>query len=307
MKIITAKSAGFCAGVKRAVDMTFAEAERAEGRLVVLGELVHNPLVSEQLAQAGVATVGSIDELPSGCRAVIRAHGVPPQTYSTLEERGITYLDTTCPLVKRVQDIVAAQNEETILLLMGDSAHPEVIGIAGNAKGKVIILKTADELENTVRNMEDNSKKVFVLASQTTFMVDEWNKCTEIAKKVCTNLKIFDTICKATVLRQQEAEELSHSVDAMIVIGGRNSSNTCKLYNIAAANCKTVFLEKAAELGSYETMLAMQPIVGITAGASTPACIIKEVQESMSRLDNISNEMSFEEMLEQSFKSTYNG
>ncbi|MEG0753344.1 MAG: S1 RNA-binding domain-containing protein, partial [Angelakisella sp.] len=155
--------------------------------------------------------------------------------------------------------------------------------------------------------MGDTAKSCFVLASQTTFLVDEWNKCTEIAKKVCTNLKIFDTICKATVIRQREAEELSRSVDSMIVIGGRNSSNTRKLYDISAQHCNTFFVEQTADIEGCMKKLSPMSIVGITAGASTPACIIKEVQESMSRLDNISNEMSFEEMLEQSFKSTYNG
>ncbi|MEG0853929.1 MAG: bifunctional 4-hydroxy-3-methylbut-2-enyl diphosphate reductase/30S ribosomal protein S1 [Angelakisella sp.] len=307
MKIITAKSAGYCAGVKRAVDMTFAEAAQSELPLVVLGELVHNPLVSEQLAAAGVRTVDAIEDIPKGSKAVIRAHGVPPELYRKLDSMGIPYMDTTCPLVKKVQDIAAEKSPESILLLMGDSTHPEVIGIAGHAQGRVFILKTAEELENTVRNMGDTAKSCFVLASQTTFLVDEWNKCTEIAKKVCTNLKIFDTICKATVIRQREAEELSRSVDGMIVIGGRNSSNTRKLYDISAQHCNTFFVEQTADIEGCMKKLSPMSIVGITAGASTPACIIKEVQESMSRLDNISNEMSFEEMLEQSFKSTYNG
>ncbi|MEG0942310.1 MAG: bifunctional 4-hydroxy-3-methylbut-2-enyl diphosphate reductase/30S ribosomal protein S1 [Angelakisella sp.] len=307
MKIITAKSAGYCAGVKRAVDMTFAEAAQSELPLVVLGELVHNPLVSEQLAAVGVRTVDAIEDIPKGSKAVIRAHGVPPELYRKLDSMGIPYMDTTCPLVKKVQDIAAEKSPESILLLMGDSTHPEVIGIAGHAQGRVFILKTAEELENTVRNMGDTAKSCFVLASQTTFLVDEWNKCTEIAKKVCTNLKIFDTICKATVIRQREAEELSRSVDGMIVIGGRNSSNTRKLYDISAQHCNTFFVEQTADIEGCMKKLSPMSIVGITAGASTPACIIKEVQESMSRLDNISNEMSFEEMLEQSFKSTYNG
>lgn len=307
MKIITAKSAGYCAGVKRAVEMTFEAATLPGAKPVVLGELVHNPLVSLQLADAGVATVNSPEQIPAGSTAVIRAHGVPPETYRELEARGIPYLDTTCPLVKKVQDLVAQQPPENTILLMGDSTHPEVIGIAGNARGQVFILKNSGQLENLIESIGNNTKTSFVLLSQTTFLVDEWNKCTKIAKKVCTNLKIFDTICKATVIRQSEAEELSRSVGAMVIIGGRNSSNTRKLYDISAANCEAVFLERAEELVGYEDMLAAMSIVGITAGASTPACIIKEVQESMSRLDNISNEMSFEEMLEQSFKSTYNG
>ncbi|MEG0753345.1 MAG: bifunctional 4-hydroxy-3-methylbut-2-enyl diphosphate reductase/30S ribosomal protein S1, partial [Angelakisella sp.] len=143
MKIITAKSAGYCAGVKRAVDMTFAEAAQSKLPLVVLGELVHNPLVSEQLAAAGVRTVDAIEDIPKGSKAVIRAHGVPPELYRKLDSMGIPYMDTTCPLVKKAQDIAAEKSPESILLLMGDSTHPEVIGIAGHAQGQVFILKTA--------------------------------------------------------------------------------------------------------------------------------------------------------------------
>ncbi len=155
--------------------------------------------------------------------------------------------------------------------------------------------------------MENFHKLPFVLVAQTTFNRQEWEKTAFSAKKVCTNLKIFDTICKATVVRQEEAARLSAQADAMVVIGGTHSSNTRKLYSICSANCPTVLVQEAEELPQHQGLFSQASFIGITAGASTPVCIIKEVQETMSRMDNISNDMTFEEMLEQSFKSTYNG
>ncbi|MEG2088083.1 MAG: bifunctional 4-hydroxy-3-methylbut-2-enyl diphosphate reductase/30S ribosomal protein S1 [Angelakisella sp.] len=303
---MTAQSAGFCFGVNRAVELTTAAAATTKP-LAVLGELVHNPLVTEQLAALGVATVESLEQLTPGTTVVLRAHGVPPSVYAQLEEKKIPYLDATCPMVKRVQDIAASLPEDGLLFLAGDPAHPEVIGIAGHAKCTVNIFQSAEELEEILKKYENISQKSSAYLSQTTFSVAEWKKSTEIAKKVCTNSKIFDTICKATVTRQEEAVALSSRVDAMIVIGGSNSSNTQKLCKLSAEHCPTVRVERFSDLAAYKDKLSHCHFLGITAGASTPVCIIKEVQDSMSRLDNISNEMSFEEMLEQSFKSTYNG
>lgn len=306
MKIITAKSAGFCFGVRRAVDLTFEKREQFD-ELSTYGELVHNPVVVEQLLEKNIQNVENIDEIPNSSKIIIRAHGVPKYIYEKLDTLGIEYFDSTCVFVKKVHDIVSCVPEDAIVLLAGDKNHPEVIGILGHCPVPVTCFKTAKELEEVLLNNANFINKQVVLVAQTTFNVEEWKKCQEILKKVCTNLKIFDTICKATVTRQKEAEELSRQVDAMVVIGGKNSSNTRKLYEICSKNCRTVLVERANELHPFVDSLDADTVVGITAGASTPDCIIKEVQESMSRLDNISNDMSFEEMLEQSFKSTYNG
>lgn len=306
MRIITAKTAGYCFGVQRAVEM----ATEAAGRLhplCTLGELVHNPLVVEQFEAMGMTVYHSPQDIPVGTTAIIRAHGVPPTVYATLQSRGIQYLDATCPFVQNVQRLAAEADPDGVVILTGDPDHPEVLGISGNVRGTVHVVSDARELEKLLETHKSYCHKLVILLSQTTFALWEWKKCTQIAKKVCTNLKIFDTICKATVTRQAEAETLSSQVDAMIVIGGRTSSNTEKLYKLCSENCVTVMVERADDLlGSLE-LLSQKPVIGITAGASTPACIIKEVQQSMSKLDNISNEMSFAEMLEQSFKSTYNG
>ena len=306
MKLQVAETAGFCSGVRRAVEMV-EEAAR-EGRPVcTLGPIVHNGGVVRRLEGMGVSVIQRPEECPPGAMVVIRAHGVPLSVTRELEEGGIPYRDATCPFVARVHQIVARQPRETVTLVAGDPEHPEVQGITGHCSGPFLVAKTGEELERSVQNLENFNKLSFILVAQTTFNRQEWEKTIFSAKKVCTNLEIFDTICKATVTRQEEAQRLSQSADAMIVVGGRNSSNTRKLFDICAANCPTVLVEEPGELSLHKELFARASFIGITAGASTPVCIIKEVQETMSRLDNISNDMTFEEMLEQSFKSTYNG
>lgn len=305
-EIKVAKSAGFCFGVSRAVEIVRQEAD--SGRPVcTLGEIIHNPVVVEDFAARGVTVVDRVEDCPPGRTVIIRSHGVPSRVYEYLESHGIPYIDATCPYVLRIHKIVGSQPEGTHILLLGDRDHPEVQGIAGHCNRPCTIVKNADELEKVVILLKNQGVEAFILASQTTFDRQEWKKSAETAKKVCTNLNIFDTICKATVTRQEEARELSRLADVMVVIGGRHSSNTKKLYDICRGNCPAILVERAEELDDHPELFAKANLIGITAGASTPACIIKEVQHSMSRLDNINNDMTFEEMLDQSFKSTYNG
>lgn len=309
MRIETAKTAGFCFGVRRAVEMVQEEAAKAAGRYPVctLGPIIHNDTVIRQLQDAGVTVIESPEEAPGDGVVVIRAHGVSLAVSRQLEEAGVRYADATCPFVAKVHRIVAAQPPETVVLVAGDPGHPEVQGITGHCRSPFLVVQTGKELENAVLSLENFHKLPFVLVAQTTFNRQEWEKTAFSAKKVCTNLKIFDTICKATVVRQEEAARLSAQADAMVVIGGTHSSNTRKLYSICSANCPTVLVQEAEELPQHQGLFSQASFIGITAGASTPVCIIKEVQETMSRMDNISNDMTFEEMLEQSFKSTYNG
>ena len=305
-QIITAKSAGFCFGVSRAVEMTYQE-EALGGTVETLGPVIHTTFVTRDLEEKGVRSYDTVAEIPDGARVVIRAHGVPPEIYRQLEKQGLQWKDATCPFVQKIHRLVAQQPEGTMILLAGDPTHPEVVGIAGHCNQPCIIFQTAEELMEKLQKLENKGDYSHIMAAQTTFRLSEWKKSTESAKKVCTNLKIFDTICKATVVRQEEAETLARQADAMVVIGGRHSSNTLKLYQICQGHCPTVLVEEAEELEPFRNLFHAARIIGITAGASTPACIIKEVQKSMSRLDNINNDMTFEEMLEQSFKSTYNG
>ncbi len=306
MRVEVAKTAGFCFGVSRAVEIVQKASEKG-GPVCTLGEIIHNPVVVEDFAARGVTVADRVEDCTPDKTVIIRSHGVPKKVYEYLETHGISYIDATCPYVLRIHQIVGEQGADQHILILGDRNHPEVQGTAGHCSCGSSIVGNAEELEKTVNNLQKQGILNFVLVSQTTFDRQEWNKSAETAKKVCTNLIIFDTICKATVTRQEEARQLSRLADVMVVIGGRHSSNTKKLYNICADNCPTVLVERAEELNDHQEFFAEANLIGITAGASTPACIIKEVQHSMSRLDNINNDMTFEEMLDQSFKSTYNG
>ncbi|MCI9510295.1 MAG: bifunctional 4-hydroxy-3-methylbut-2-enyl diphosphate reductase/30S ribosomal protein S1 [Angelakisella sp.] len=309
VRIETAKTAGFCFGVRRAVELVEREAERSNGEFPVctLGPIIHNETVIRRLGEKGVSVIQAPGEAPQNATVIIRAHGVPLSVTRELSRLGLRYIDATCPFVAKVHKIVAQEPPETVVLVAGDPGHPEVQGITGHCSGPFLVVQTGAELEKKVSALENFNKCPFILVAQTTFNRQEWEKTVFSAKKVCTNLKIFDTICKATVVRQEEAGELASRVDAMVVIGGRHSSNTRKLCSICSASCPTALVEEAGELARYRELFSQASLIGITAGASTPVGIIKEVQETMSRMDNISNDMTFEEMLDQSFKSTYNG
>lgn len=305
-KVTRAASAGFCFGVRRAVEMT--EEAAAQGRVCTLGELIHNKTVTDDLAARGVAILDRPEDARAEETVVIRSHGVGKEVYETLESRGVRYLDATCPFVEKIHKIVSEVSPETVILIAGKREHPEVEGILGHAAGQAFVIRTAEELENNSILLEVITKKQAVLVSQTTFSRSEWEKINFSAKKVCTNLKVFDTICKATSKRQEEARELSRQADAMVVIGGHHSSNTAGLYEICRKNAPTVWVERAEELRCQAPLLQKAHHIGITAGASTPACIIKEVQNSMSEFENnMSEEMNFGELLEQYSKSIHNG
>lgn len=304
MPVTVAKTAGFCFGVNRAVDTVLQQL--AQGRkLYTLGEIIHNPQIVEELRARGADAVDSLEEIREPRTVIIRSHGVPLATYAALEQRGLPYIDATCPYVKKIQNIVASQDEETGILIAGDAAHPEVQGIIGHCRGDYICFRSEEELENAADSMVKMSKKSWVMVAQTTFNAKEWKKCVETAKKLCTNAKIFDTICKATLTRQSEAAQLAAESDVMIVIGGKHSSNTKKLAEICGRFCPTLWVETAAELKDFSFRHGLR--VGVTAGASTPVGIIKEVQKTMCEIEKNLDEMTFEEMLDASFKSTYTG
>ncbi len=301
MKVTVAKSAGFCFGVSRAVNLIFELVQKGE-KIVTLGPIIHNEQVVKKLENNGVFAVNSIDEIPKDYGVVIRSHGVDKLTYKTLEKRGIKYFDATCPFVSKIHKIVSEETlKGRLVVICGDKNHPEVKGIVGHCEGKCLVVNGTKELENS-DILEDTPISV---VAQTTFNTIEWKKTIEFLKKHYTNLEIFVTICSATSLRQNEAVDLSKKSDIMIVIGGKNSSNTAKLFNISSQNTKTVWVEGADELNLSDFIGKSQ--IGVTAGASTPAYIIKEVQDTMSELGKNMEGATFEEMLEQSFKSIYNG
>ncbi len=304
-KITLAKTAGFCFGVQRAVDMV-QRALDAGDCVCTLGPLIHNTQFVQALARQGVSVIDSVAENTEGRRVIIRSHGVAPEVYAQLREAGMSYTDATCPFVAKIHKIVSLVEPDAALVIVGDRNHPEVQGIMGHCSGSVLVVSSCQELLNDT-NKDILSKNTVYFVAQTTFNKNEWENCISTAKKVCTNAKIFDTICNATSLRQQEAAKLASGSDVMLVIGGRHSSNTVKLAGICSAFCRTVAIETADELNPKDFTGLYS--IGITAGASTPACIIKEVHETMSEILENQNqeELSFEEMLNQFCKSTYNG
>ncbi|WP_411676753.1 bifunctional 4-hydroxy-3-methylbut-2-enyl diphosphate reductase/30S ribosomal protein S1 [Caproicibacter sp.] len=307
MKIKVAKSAGFCFGVDRAVQTVCRLLD--EGMQVcTLGPIIHNPQTLSRFEQRGVKIVNSPAEVPEGATLVVRSHGVSGDTLDEIAKRGIECCNATCPFVQKIQNIVAyASNEGKTVLVAGDAEHPEIKGIIGHCSGRCLVFKNADELREIIDRETVRPEEPVCVVSQTTFSVNEWENCLEIIKRVYTNAAVFDTICNATAIRQSEAAELSRQCDAMIIIGGKQSSNTAKLFELCKKNCAAYLVESADELPL--PALSRAGCIGITAGASTPASIIKEVLDTMSEINQgagpkeNNTEGSFEEMLEESLKS----
>ena len=278
-QIILAKTAGFCFGVDRAVNLVYELV--GEGKKVcTLGPIIHNAQLVADLESKGVKIIDDISQAPQGYIVVVRTHGVEKSVLDELESKGIDYVNATCPFVTKIHNIVKKQDENTVVLIAGDKNHPEVLGIKSYCKGDSYVFKNEEELTEIIQKYEIAQKNDVICVAQTTFSLNEQKKCKKIFKKLCTNCKIFDTICNATSDRQNEAEELSKNSDAMIVVGGRHSSNTCKLRDTGEANCPTFLIETADELASLD--LSKYNVIGVTAGASTPSVIIKEVLKSMS-------------------------
>lgn len=278
-QIVLAKTAGFCFGVDRAVNLVYELV--GEGRKVcTLGPIIHNAQLVADLESKGVKIIDDILQAPQGYTVVVRTHGVEKSVLDELESKGVDYVNATCPFVTKIHNIVKKQDENTVVLIAGDKNHPEVLGIKSYCKGDSYVFRNEEELTEIIQKHKIAQKNNVICVAQTTFSLIEQKKCKKIFKKLCTNCKIFDTICNATSDRQNEAEELSKKSDAMIVVGGRHSSNTCKLRDTGEANCPTFLIETADELASLD--LSKYNVIGVTAGASTPSVIIKEVLKSMS-------------------------
>lgn len=306
--IRVAESAGFCFGVKRAIEMAY-EAIGVEPKLYSYGQLIHNKTVTDNLASKGLEIVESLDGLTEGT-LLIRSHGVGKALYDEAEAKGLKILDGTCPFVKKIHDIVHDKLAEGMgIIIVGDGTHPEVIGINGWCENAAVIL----EDEEAAKTKEISEKEKYAVVVQTTFRQAKFDKILEILQDRGVNMEVHNTICSATEKRQTEAEELSKTVDKMIVIGGKNSSNTQKLVEICAKNCgNTVHIETICDL--VLNNFGKDDKIGITAGASTPPAIIKEVVVTMSEaLENAvqnlggSEEATFEQMLEESLVTLHTG
>ena len=307
MSVTVAKNAGFCFGVSRAVELV--EQSAVSGKQVAtLGPIIHNRHVVDKFEKLGVRVISTPADAEAGMTVIIRSHGVTRRVIEELESRGVEIIDATCPFVKRIHGIVAKAREEGKLpIIIGTRAHPEVEGIAGWCDD-CRIFESPEELENFARSGEISADTPLCMVCQTTSTESLWKKCCEIAKKQFTNLKIFDTICRATEFRQGEAAVLSASCQAMVVVGDPTSSNTGRLAMICREHCSRVALvDNASELDP--AFFKGVTNVGITAGASTPAWIIKEVNKTMSEITNVEavQEENFAELLEQSIKTLNTG
>ncbi|WP_281712667.1 bifunctional 4-hydroxy-3-methylbut-2-enyl diphosphate reductase/30S ribosomal protein S1 [Anaerotignum lactatifermentans] len=306
--IRVAESAGFCFGVKRAIEMAY-EAIGVEPKIYSYGQLIHNKTVTDDLASKGLQIVENLDGLTEGT-LLIRSHGVGKALYDEAEAKGLKILDGTCPFVKKIHNIVHDKLAEGLgIIIVGDGTHPEVIGINGWCENAAVIL----EDEEAAKTKEIPEKEKYAVVVQTTFRQAKFDKILEILQDRGVNMEVHNTICSATEKRQTEAEELSKTVDKMIVIGGKNSSNTQKLVEICAKNCgNTVHIETICDL--VLNNFGKDDKIGITAGASTPPAIIKEVVVTMSEaLENAvqnlggSEEATFEQMLEESLVTLHTG
>ena len=331
MLLKVAETAGFCYGVRRAISIAEEEAPRG---CFVLGELIHNRREMDRLAKLGLRRAASVEEIPAGETVLIRSHGEPDSVLHALEEKGCRVVDATCPNVSRIHRIVreASQNGR-LPIVIGDRDHPEVRGIVGSAP-EVVVLKDEEETEKWLRSGAYGPETPITVVFQTTEIREHVKKCADSLKKVYTNQEKFDTICDATFSRQKEATGLSAICDAMLVVGDRSSANTRRLAEICASRCpKVIFAEKASELDLSD--LKDVRTLGVTAGASTPAWIIKEVCAKMTeelkieetKVEEAVEEAveaveeaavaapqesdnapeTFDEMLEKSFKTLNNG
>ena len=294
MEIKVAKNAGFCFGVKRAVELV--NKLSSEGKPVyTYGEIIHNENVVKELESKGVQVVNDLDELRNLKKGtlVIRSHGIPKADYDKLSKLGVEYEDATCPFVTKIHKLARQYSEDSNnkIVIIGSKHHPEVIGIRGWCLTEPVIFENIDEVES----YSENSDKKHIILAQTTFNLNKFQDIVEIFKKKRYYSIVLNTICNATSTRQTETEQLAKEADAMIVVGGKHSSNTQKLYNICIKNCvDTYYIQTPDDLDIGK--LRLFRCVGITAGASTPNNIIEEVLTRMA-------EMSFEEMLEESFKT----
>ena len=281
MNVELARTAGFCFGVKRAVDTVYQQIEQYRGeKIITYGPIIHNEEVIKDLRSHGVEVLNDEEELKTADAdvVVIRSHGVAKYIYDILEERGITCVDATCPFVKKIHKIVAEKSTEgSYIIIIGNGEHPEVQGIRGWAGEQVTVVQTPEDAERF--ELPDKDQKVCIVA-QTTFNYNKFKELVEIISKKRYDIVVLNTICNATKERQTEARQIAARVDAMVVIGDERSSNTQKLFEICKEEClNTYYIQTLDDLDINQ--LRSVESVGITAGASTPNKIIEEVQNNV--------------------------
>ena len=296
MKINIAKSAGFCFGVKRAVDTVYKESSKKN--VYTFGPIIHNDEVVADLERQGVHVINDSEDFKSLSEGtiIIRSHGVSKAIYDEILNAGLDLVDATCPFVRKIHKIVERESGDgRVIIIIGNNHHPEVEGIMGWCHTHPIVIENREQAEG----IELDADTKISIVSQTTFNYNKFQDLVEIISEKGYDINVFNTICNATEERQTEVRELAKKSDAMIVIGGRHSSNTQKLFEISKKECSNTFYIQTKNDLNMEDFSNIG-MLGITAGASTPNNIIKEVHESMA-------EMSFDQMLEESFKTIRNG
>ena len=288
MEVIRAKSAGFCFGVKRAVETVYEQVEKEkEKQIYTYGPIIHNEEVIKDMEKHGVKVLRSEEELEALKEGlvIIRSHGVPKRICDRLEKKGISYVDATCPFVKRIHNIVQEESRKgKTIIIIGDPSHPEVQGIRGWVEGAVFIIRNQEEAESfflpSGEDKKTSENPSVSIVAQTTFNYKKFKELVEIISKKGYDINVLNTICNATKERQTEAQSIAEEVDAMIVIGDKHSSNTQKLFEICKKACNnTYYIQTLGDLDMNQ--LRSVETVGITAGASTPNNIIEEVQNNV--------------------------
>ena len=279
MEVVVAKTAGFCFGVKRAVEQVYEQIETGKKPIYTFGPIIHNEEVVRDLEEKGVQVIESVKELEALTEGVviIRSHGVGRNIYEILKERGVELVDATCPFVKKIHKIAREQSESgRRVVIVGNESHPEVEGIKGWGNEKTIVIESAGELEKWKLPADEK----LCIVAQTTFNYNKFQDIVEKISKTYYDILVLNTICNATQERQVEARQIASQVDVMIVIGGRNSSNTQKLYEICRKECKDTYYIQTLDDFKPDKAGTVRS-VGITAGASTPNQIIEEVHTNV--------------------------
>ena len=279
MEVIVAKTAGFCFGVERAVNQVYDQIKNENGPIYTLGPIIHNEEVVRDLEEKGVKVLNSENEILTLTEGtvIIRSHGVGKHIYDMLKAQGIRIVDATCPFVKKIHRIVQEQNlQGRRVIIIGDETHPEVEGIKGWGDARTMVVKNEEQMEK----LPSFTGEKLCIVSQTTFNYNKFKDLVEKFEKKGYDILVLNTICNATQERQVEAERIASQVDAMIVIGGKNSSNTRKLYEICQKECKDTYYIQTLDDLNPESVNSVRS-VGITAGASTPKKIIEEVHTNV--------------------------
>ena len=279
MEVIVAKTAGFCFGVERAVNQVYDQIKHGSGPIYTLGPIIHNEEVVRDLEEKGVKVLNSENEISALTEGtvIIRSHGVGKHIYDMLKAQGVQIVDATCPFVKKIHRIVQEQNlQGRRVIIIGDETHPEVEGIKGWGDARTMVVKNEEQMEK----LPSFTGEKLCIVSQTTFNYNKFKDLVEKFEKKGYDILVLNTICNATQERQVEAERIASQVDAMIVNGGKNSSNTRKLYEICQKECKDTYYIQTLDDLNPESVNSVRS-VGITAGASTPKKIIEEVHTNV--------------------------